>query len=212
MPGLVEVVRVISNNVIEALAAAGYPPLCPLPDGTAGKILMGRQRQFEQHAPPRIILTPTASVFSGVDVYSNQPTPAGVENRLQHQYGALGTEFVRFECRCWGASANADPKVVRDDDYDRTQVLYQTLIRAIRDACGPFTKGGVELENGGWTDATFQAPQEMVYGREFVFGVKIPTPLLDKLYPYAPSDVAADPRSTLTTPSGGSGQGCGTGA
>jgi hypothetical protein len=55
--GISALVTAISNDVTGALAAAGYAAL------TDGKILLGRQHQFEQSAPPRIIMTPVASSF-----------------------------------------------------------------------------------------------------------------------------------------------------
>ena len=55
--GIVALVTAISADVVSALSAAGYPAL------TDGAILLGRQHQFEQSAPPRIIMTPVASKF-----------------------------------------------------------------------------------------------------------------------------------------------------
>ena len=56
--GIVALVSRISQDVTTALAAAGYPALVD------GQILLGRQHQYEQSAPPRIIMTPVKSRFS----------------------------------------------------------------------------------------------------------------------------------------------------
>lgn len=56
--GIVALVSAISANIVAALANAGYPTL------TDGKVLLGRQHQFEQSAPPRIIWTPVSSIFT----------------------------------------------------------------------------------------------------------------------------------------------------
>lgn len=213
MPGIVALRDALSSQVVKRLAAANYPALVD------GKILLGRQEQFANSAPPRIIMTPTSSPFGPVDVYSSQPGMVSAEGRRQFQQRSVATEYVRFEVRCWGTSNLADPTQVRDDDFDMTQVLYQAFIQAmcapaIEDGksaavLGPITAGGVELETGQWTDGTFGSSQAIAYGREFVFGFRVPTPILDRLFTYAPAGVVAHPTTNLTDPTGVSSVGCG---
>ena len=72
--GIVALVSAISSDVTTALAASGYPPL------TDGSILLGRQHQYEQSAPPRIIMTPVKSRFRARDSSSVSwlmPSPPG---------------------------------------------------------------------------------------------------------------------------------------
>lgn len=214
MPGLVTIVEKISAEVVKRLAAASYPALAD------GKILMGRQHQAAYSSPPRIIMTPVASEFAATDVYTRQPFPSGAysaESKAQLAQRAFALESVTFEIRCWGNSPGSSPTDMRDDDFDATQVLYHAVIQAMSAPrvtdngpaiVGPLTKGGVELIAGKWTDASYKAPQNLVLGREFVFGVRIPTPVLDKLLQFAPSDVAANPTTNLTLQSGGSDVGC----
>jgi hypothetical protein len=210
------IVAAISNQVVTRLDAAGFPPLAE------GRILLGRQAQFQQHAPPRIIMTPTNSDFSGAEAYSRQPMVSGsmsAEGRAQHAQRSILTDHIRFEVACWGASVDEDPAVQRDDDYDVTQALYHAVLQAV--ACpplddpqgaavaGPFTSGGVEADGGRWVDATFAAGQVNVLGRTFVFNLTLATPVLDRLFAYAPSDVKAAPKTFLTAADGSTDQGCG---
>ena len=72
--GIVALVQAISNDVTSSLAALGYPVL------TDGQILLGRQHQYEQSAPPRIIMTPVKSRFRARDSSSVSwlmPPPLG---------------------------------------------------------------------------------------------------------------------------------------
>jgi hypothetical protein len=203
VPSIVALRNAMSTNLIARLAAAGYPPLAD------GKILLGKQNDYQAGSPPRVILTPTGSPFAPVDVYSLEPGLVSDEGRAQNQQQAIWTELLVFECRCWAKSASVDPAAVRDDEYDQTQALYHAVLQSLREVCGPFTDGGVMPSKGSWTDATFGAAQQMAFGREFVFGFQVPIPILDTLYPYAPPDVAASTSTTLTRPDGVTGPGCG---
>ncbi len=212
MPGIVAIVAAISSQVVLRLAASGYPPL------TDGRILLGRQEQYASAAPPRIIFTPTESVFSAVNVYSRQPG-SGPEARAQRAQRSIQTESVRFEVACWGAADSDDPVTVRDEDYDVTQALYHAVLQACAApplddntkpaVLGPFTAGGVELDGGKWIDATFASAQATAYGRAFTFGLSVATPVLDRLLAYAPAGVHADPKTYFQAPDGTSNQGCG---
>lgn len=214
MASIVAIVNAMSDRLTANLAAKGYPVLAK------GKIVMGRHRQYELDAPPRVIMTPTKSGFGGPDGYSR--APAGAEGRAQHAQRSIATEFVRFEVRCWGAQPDrtTHPDTVQDDDFDFTQTLYHAVIQAAAAptddsppgpaVLGPLTKGGVELDGGTWTDATFQSAQGLLAGREFVFGISVPVPVTDTLLAYAPSDVTAVTKTYLGEPgSEETTQGCG---
>lgn len=193
----------MTTRLAARLAAAGYPALAD------GKILLGKQSDYQQGVPPRVIMTPTQSPFAPVDVYSFTPGLGADEGRAQNQQHSLQTELLTFECRCWGkVSENADPTLRRDEDYDNTQSLYHAVIQTLVEVAGPITEGGVTLLKGSWPDASFSNPQHMAYGREFVFGFQVPVPVLDQLYPYAPVDVTPVRTMTLTAPDGTSGPGC----
>ena len=202
-PDLVLLVSSLSTWVVSKLSDGGYPGL------TGGAILLGRQHVYEQTPPPRIIFTPTGSVFSGADVSSRQVKVSGAyttEGKFQLGSRSILTEQIEFEVRCWGVANVNDFTTQRDQDYNATRVLYHAVIQGISDALGPATKGRVEFTSGKWSDVS----QQDVYGREFVFGVRIATPILEKLLPFdpatafAPSDVGFNGGVTLILPSGDS--------
>src|ERR1700749_1026164 len=110
MPGIVALVSQISTDVVTDLAAAGYPALID------GKILLGKQFQFEQSAPPRIIFTPVNSDFPTKDVYNASPTGQSgytAEQLAQNRNRSILSDMINFEVRCWGVSPDQDP----DNDY-----------------------------------------------------------------------------------------------
>lgn len=197
MPGIVAIVTAISTDVVTALAAAGYPVLNPLQDGSAGKILLGRQRQFEQAAPNRIIFVPMGSSFgpkgpaSASVVAANQAYSP--EALAQIRQRSILTEFLNFEVRVWGNGTDVD------NSFDLTQTYYQQVIRSVHNLCA----GVYEATPGIWTDSRIQSSQLVVDGKEFVFGLKFATPVLDVLLQFAPSGVVPDITDTLTAQPGG---------
>lgn len=200
MPGIVALVAALSADVVTGLAAVGIT-LCPNQDGTAAGILLGKQHQFEHHAPPRIIFTPTKSAFAPRDTArgvatkaANQPYDA--ESRVAIARRSVMSESITFEVRCWGIAPTTAP----DADYDYTQVLYQQVLISTH----LLTAGNYKVEGGAWTDDTLVVRA----GREFVFGITFGTPVLDKLLPFAPSNVAPNATDTLVMPDGTSGAGC----
>lgn len=167
MPGIKELIAEISTAVVAALSAANYPALVD------GKILIGRQFQFEQSAPPRIIFTPVSSEFPMKDVYNVSRLNQGgytVEQLRQMTNRSILSDKITFEVRCWGVSSDQDP----DDDYDYTQALYHQVIRSILE----LARGSAEFTAGKWTDATFNSGQLVRDGREFVFNATFGTPIL----------------------------------
>ena len=197
MPGIVAIVNAISTDVVAALAAAGYPALNTLQDGSAGKILLGRQRQFEQGSPNRIIFIPIGSDFTAKSPAN--PSPASTPNTYnaealrQNQQRSIRSDNVAFEVRVWGVGANPD------DSFDVTQAYYHQVIISVH----KLTAGAYELAAGKWTDSSLQSSQMIVDGREFVFGIKFSTPVLGELLTYAPPAVVPDIVDTLTAQPGG---------
>lgn len=198
MPGIVALRDALSDDVIASLAAASYPPL------TDGKILLGRQYQFEQSAPPRIIFIPVRSDFPAKDVYNRSPTGGGytAEQLAQNKNPSVLSDQITFEVRCWGVSLDQDP----DIDFDFTQVLYQQVLRT----CDKLARGTYVASSGDWTDAQFSSGQLVRDGREFVFKLTFGTPILLFLAPLlsAPNNVAPQITDSLILPTGASEAGC----
>jgi len=181
MPGMVDIISAISQDVSAQLAAGGYLPL------TDGYILVGSQHLFEQSFAPRIIFVPTVSRFAVKDPSSPNPVIGypSAELKRERQQRAIHTEWVNFAVHVWGKTS--DPNV--DYDYDATQVLYQAIIIALYNKA----EGCYNLTTAGnWTSSKSSATQLIRTGQEFVFGLEIATPVLDQLLPYAPSDVYAN--------------------
>lgn len=211
MPNFEDIVTAISDEVVKSLASAGYPSLTPGLDGAAGSIRLGRQAHMEQSAPPRIIFVPMRSSFSAKDVYNQSPsaTPFSASRLQQTQQRSILTERITFEVRCWGVAGGPFAT-----DFGATQALYQQVIASTWLVCGPFTAGGISAEGGAWTDAEFGTPQHVIDGREFVFGLTFPVPVLDTLLgasasmPLAPAGTAVRSTNSMIDPTGNSGTGC----
>lgn len=199
MPGIVALRNAISSDVVASLAAANYPPL------TDSKILLGRQYQYEQSAPPRIIFTPVKSDFPAKDVYNRSSVGGGgysAEQLAQNRNPSILTDMLTFEVRCWGADPSGDP----DIDFDYTQALYQQVIRT----CDKLARGTYTITGGSWTDAKFSSAQLIRDGREFVFNLTFGTPIqlfLEPL-PLAPDNVAPGVTDALKLPDGSEEPGC----
>ncbi len=151
---------------------------------TDGQILLGRQHIFEQSAPPRIVFIPRSSGFGPKSVASRMTAGAAEEIARQQAQRSIGTDKKTFEVHVWGAAAAPDP----DDDFDATEVLYQQVLRT----CHLIASGIYDFGDGQWADQQPSASQNLKAGHEFVFTVALATPVLDKLLPRAPSDVAMD--------------------
>ncbi len=209
MGALASIITAISDDVVAALAAAGYPPLTPDQSGGAGKILVGTAAAYEQTSPPRIIFEPKGSKFTPAEWSSSSATLSTQERKAQSKLRSIATEQISFTVRCWGAAGTSSPV----DDYDVTRALYHR-VRASIHALIP---GAYEIAETG----TFTTGTNVVRdGREFVFGVTFFTPVLDSLLPYdlpnqteavrdaavayvsAPVDVEPAGGLTMTTPSG----------
>lgn len=191
MPGIVELVAAISADVVASLVIANYPPLVD------GAILLGRQFQFEQSSPPRIIFIPTKSSFTMKDAATTARVGGyTAEQILQIRNRPIMSDNVTFEIRCWGVDPTNDPGL----DFNYTQALYQQVLRTIQN----IATGVFEISDGEWTDSKFSSGQLIREGREFVFKATFGTPiqaLLEPLLP-APDDVAAGESVYLELPNG----------
>lgn len=186
MPGIVALVSAISDEVVARLAAANYPPL------TDGKILLGQQHVKAQSAPPRIIFVPRRSTFRAKDASSamvlSDNKPYSPERLIEISQQAVMTDEKSFQVRCWGTTTGTAADTIRDEDYDFTEALYQTVIAAVDHIC----RGVFGVDDGDWTDAKESTPQLNVLGREFVFGITLATPVLKDTLVFAPPGVAMD--------------------
>lgn len=182
MPGIVALVAALSDAVVTGLNKGGQLSLCPLPDGSPGKILLGKQHDYEHADAPRIIFTPVSSTFGPKDVAS----PFAVDARHPAYERVIGTETVTFEVRCWGRGVNdATGSTSPDADYDATQALYQCVAGVVDAMC----LGCYDLGSGVWTDVTGHVRR----GREFVFQMSIATPVYARL-------ALANPSSPVPAP------------
>lgn len=173
MGALASIIEAISDDVVAALADAGYPPLTPGPDGSAGAILVGTAALYEQSSPPRIIFEPVGSKFKAAEYASASSELTTLERRNQKVLRTIAAEDISFDVRCWGAAGTGYPV----DDYDVTRALYHQ----VRASLQKLMPGAFEIEeSGAFTKSTNVA----VDGREFVFGVTFFTPILGALVPY----------------------------
>lgn len=215
MGALATIIGALSDDVVAALASAGYPPLTPDQSGNAGAILVGTAANFEQTHAPRIIFEPTGSKFKSAEWSSASAELDTLERRNQKALRTIAAEDISFLVRCWGAAGTGVPV----DDYDVTRALYHQVRASLQKLyAGSFA---IE-ETGKFTDTS----KINASGREFTFGVTFFTPVLDALVPYAlanqtdaeramvvddlyaPDDVTAVGTESLVLPDGTSEEGC----
>ncbi len=168
------IVAKISADVVEKLAAAGYPPLSPDASGNAGKILVGTAANFETYAPPRIIFEPKGSKFGTAEYASASATLDTLERRNQAALRTIAAEDLSFDCRCWGSAGTGDPV----DDYDVTRALYHQVRASLQNVM----PGSFSVESSGKFTVSSNVNLD---GREYVFGVTLLTPIMGDLVPYA---------------------------
>ncbi len=196
---MIEVITAVSDHVVESLVTAGYPPLCPLLNGEAGRILIGRRHSFEQAMPPRILFTPMKAKFGarrntlGTAKPSENSSGLSAESRTALAQRAIFTEDITFDVACWGI---ASEDVFEEDgaaaDFEFTHALARQVIASFQ----YLMPGNFRVEGGVWRDVA----HSVRVGREFVFGLTFGSPVLDEIttivdgvipgLPYAPSDVA----------------------
>lgn len=194
---MIELVTALSDHLITGLDAAGYPPLAALPNGQAGRILIGRRHNFEQYTPPRVVIMPVASNFGprsnslgAVRVSENIPR-WGAEARRVLEERALFTDEMTFEVACWGiASADVFDEDGPDADFEYTRALYLQVIASLH----ALMPGNYSLGKGTWRDVRHVKR----IGREFVFTVTIDVPVLDELTPIYDGAIPGQPIVTDT--------------
>lgn len=182
---MANIITAVSDDVVAALAAAGYPPLTPDPSGNAGKILVGTAALYEAAAPPRIIFEPVGSKFSTADYASSSSVLTTLERRNQEALHTIANEDVMYLVRCWGV----DPIGGIAADYDVTRALYHQ----VRASLQKLLPGAFAIDEAGKYTAGSNVNRS---GREFTFGLTIFTPVLGALVPYGltnetPAQVAA---------------------
>lgn len=214
---MIEVITAISTHLVASLVTAGYPPLCPLLDGTAGRILIGRRHSFDQAMPPRVIFMPTKSAFGprrntlGTARPSDNASGLSAESRTALAQRSILSESITFDVACWGI---ASEETFEEDgaaaDFEFTHALSRQVIASFQ----YLMPGNFKVEGGMWRDVAHRAR----VGREFVFGLTFFHPVLDEIttivdgvvpgLPYAPSDVAMEHTDMMVSASGATGGGC----
>lgn len=185
MGALKRIIGAISDDVVAALAAGGYPPLTPDASGRPGKILIGTAENYEMSSPPRIIFEPLGSKFVAPEYASNSSDLDTEERRNQNALRTIAGEDIAFLVRCWGA-ANSDDAA---DDFDVTRALYHQVRASIH----KLLPGAYEIEESGEFTKSSHINRS---GREYTFGVTFLTPVLDGLIPYAAANYS--PAETAT--------------
>jgi hypothetical protein len=204
VPGIIAtIVSAISDEVVSRLATAGYPQL------TDGKILLGRQHLFEQSSPPRIVMYPKRGAYRAKDPSSaavlTLNNPYSPERLAEISQLPIFTEDLTFAVHCWGAQPNpSDPDTILDDNYDFTRTLEHTVIAA----ADYLMRGIVWPLDGDWTNARPNATQLDALGWEYVFGLKIATPVLQTILTFAPATVGPDIVTNIELPNGSTEVGC----
>ncbi len=183
---LATLIDAISDDVVAALSAAGYPPLTRDASGNAGAILVGTEALYEQSAPPRIIFEPIGSKFGAAEWSSASAERHTLERQNQIALRTIAAEDVQFNVRCWGAAGTGFPV----DDYDVTRALYHQ----VRASLHKLMPGAYAIEEGGKYTVSSNVNRD---GREFVFGVTFLTPVLDALAPYSLSNRTATQIATV---------------
>lgn len=188
MGSVVQLVQLISDAVVSDLSTGGQLSLSLLPDGSAGKILLGKQHDYEHTDAPRIIFTPMGSEFGPRDIAAPVPQRPMTER-------VIGTDSTTFQVRCWGRGVNdAYGSTSPDADYDATRSLYQSILSMVHITCS----GCYEFGKGTWTDDA----KNIRRGREFVFELTLATPIYARspLANLASPVPAANPPSNYVTP------------
>lgn len=180
--GVTSLVSAISDAAVAKLAAGGYPAL------TAGKILLGDEHIAEHATPPKIVFVPWRVNWSSKDPTGARPlltnTPYDAEALAQLASRPVLTDEFTFRVHCWGTTdSRTDATTIPERDYDFTRALAHAVIAACHEvACGCYTAGPGEWTPGG----------VVRLGRELVFGLTFPTPVLSELLPFVPPGVVGE--------------------
>lgn len=177
---ITDIAAAIYAQLAPILAAEGQPPLVD------GKIVLGRQRLLEQSAPPRIIMIPVRSVFTGQDESASTIPLGQLEAWLAR---SLMTDAQHFEVVVWAAASPPDP----DQDFNATEKLYKLFLRAVHQ----ISHGSFALTDGEWLDQRADATQLVKLGHQFSFGVAFQTPVQDDSLAFVPTGTAGTTTTEL---------------
>ncbi len=209
MGALATIIGAVSDDVVAALAAGGYPALTRDASGNAGAILVGTAALYEASSPPRIIFEPVGFKLGAASYASASVALTSLERQNQNALRTIRAKDVLFKCRCWGTATTG----VAVDDYDVTEALADQVIASLQ----KLLPGAHAIDESGDYSLGSNINRS---GREIVFGVTIFRPILDALVPYAvsnrtpsqiaqvvdrlyaPSDVAGEGTVTLSLPDG----------
>jgi hypothetical protein len=211
---MIEVINSLSDELVLRLAAANWPELHTLIDGSTGRIIIANEHTLDQYMPPRVSFIPQKSTFAAPDP-TRGPVPVAsnisgydAESKAAIANRAIATELVNFRVACWGIASDGE-----DDpygaDFEYTRAIYHALLasaQALMPTC-------YTVEPGVWQPVVVHAGR---VGREFIFGMTIAMPVLATLAErtgtpglgFAPSDVAMSATDSMVIGTGESSSGC----
>jgi hypothetical protein len=158
-------------------ASGGTVVRGPLPEG---HILLGQQHIAENSYAPRIVAMWRRSEWPDKGMYS--PSTASPPPDLQQQKLArsLLTERYVIEYHVWAQQVPPDPE---GGDKDVAQIIYQQIIRSV----DQMARGSWDILPGGFTKEQPNATNLMAAGEEFVFVMKIGSPVPETLLEPVPA-------------------------
>lgn len=172
-----ELVAAISAAVVADLAQGGQLPLTVRRDGSAGRILLGRQHDFDQSDAPRIIFVPVKNEFGPKDLSDGGPNAARLRPQTER---VIGTNKVTFEVECWGRGVpDATGGTSPDDDYNATMALAESVLAMVHITC----VGSYAFDGGSWVDGDKNESHHIRRGRYFVFNLTLNTPIFARTLP-----------------------------
>lgn len=148
-----------------------------------GRIAFGAQHIAEGLAPPRIIFALPRSEWPGKGMYD--PSTANPQDDLGTQKLArsLWTELYVFEVHVWGQYVDTVAGVAGDpegEDKNVAQQIYQQVIRSL----DQMARGTWDISPGRFTAEQTAVINKM--GEEFVFFLKIGSPIPEVFLEFAP--------------------------
>jgi len=152
---------------------------------TDGHILLGGQHVAEGSAPPRIVFTLPRSEWPDKGMWN--PSTANPQDDLGTQKLArsINTELYVFKVFVWGQYVNTALGIGGDPeggDKDVTQLLYHQIIRSI----DQMARGTWDITPGSFTKEQTGAATINSAGEEFVFFLKIGSPIPETFLEFAP--------------------------
>lgn len=191
-------VTAISDEVVARLSAAGMPPLNPMPDGSDGRILIGRENVSANWAPPKIVMVPTGFRMGPRSTAS--PMMSAPDRRAEMADGSIVTQWKQFEVHVWNCNFvdQATPAPNPDLDWDAVDALYNVLWQACQNvAAGMWAtkQGTIDRNANEWARL----------GRYAIFDLELSTPVLRDMVPlsFVPNGTIAKATTNLQPADGG---------